>query len=54
MNNTELKARLSKNERSQAWLSRKLNVSPAAVCYWCSGIDAIPQKRIEKIKVWLI
>tara|TARA_Y100000361_G_C11145300_1_gene337660 strand:- start:85 stop:243 length:159 start_codon:yes stop_codon:yes gene_type:complete len=51
MDKNELKALLVKNERSQRWLARKLNVSSMLVSMWCSG-----QRNITKpaeIKVWL-
>jgi len=30
----QVKKILESQERSQAWLARKLNVSPALICYW--------------------
>ena len=45
--------KLKKHERSQAWLSRKLNISAMAVCKWCSGQVAVPKKQIKKIKALL-
>ena len=45
--------RLKKHERSQAWLSRKLNISAMAVCKWCNGKMAIPDNRSKQIERWL-
>ena len=50
MKNTELKKLLKKNERSQAWLARKLNVTSMTVNYWYNGINNIPEKKIEEIE----
>ena len=53
MKNVELVDLLNKNERSQAWLSRKLGYTAMAVCKWCSGQVAVPKKEIKKIKALL-
>jgi hypothetical protein len=53
MKNVELVNLLNKNERSQAWLSRKLGYTAMAVCKWCSGQVAVPKKQIKKIKALL-
>lgn len=34
----QLKQMLEREERSQAWLGRKVGVSPATVNYWFKGI----------------
>ena len=50
MTSSELVKLLNKNERSQAWLSRKLHYTAMAVCKWCNGDVIIPEKHIKKIK----
>ena len=50
MTNLQLVELLSKNERSQAWLGRKLNLTAMAICKWCKGDSNIPVKRIPEIK----
>ena len=53
MHKALLVRRLKKHERSQSWLSRKLNVSRMAVCKWCNGLMPIPDKRAKQIQRWL-
>ena len=53
MHKALLVRRLKKHERSQRCLSRKLNVSPMAVCKWCNGLMPIPDKRSKEIERWL-
>ena len=53
MRKTQLIKRLKKHERSQRWLSRKLNVSAMAVCKWCSGDLLINKDRAKQIRKWL-
>ena len=50
MENTELSKLLNKSERSQAWLSRKLDYSAMAVCKWVNGQVNIPKEQAEKIR----
>lgn len=45
--------RLKKHERSQAWLSRKLNISAMAVCKMCNGQLSISKDRAKLIRKWL-
>ena len=45
--------KLKKHERSQAWLSRKLNLSAMAVCKWYKGSMPIPDNRAKQIERWL-
>ena len=53
MHKALLVRRLKKHERSQAGLSRKLNVSPMSVCKWCNGTMMISDKRAKEIERWL-
>ena len=53
MTNLQLIKLLNKNERSQAWLGRKLNLTAMAICKWCKGDSNIPVKRIPEIKRFL-
>ena len=53
MHKALLVRRLKKHERSQAWLSRKMNVSPMSVCKWCNGTMMISDKRAKEIERWL-
>ena len=53
MLNKTLINKLKKHERSQRWLSRKLNISAMAVCKWCNGMVKIPKKRYNEIERWL-
>ena len=46
----ELNERLKKHERSQAWLSRKLNLSPMAICKMCNGQLKIGDNRLKIIR----
>ena len=46
----ELNKRLEKHERSQAWLGRKLNLSPMAICKMCSGQLKIGDIRLKEIR----
>lgn len=50
MKSSELVKLLNKSERSQAWLSRKLNYSAMAICKWANGEVAIPDRHVNKIK----
>tara|TARA_Y100001973_G_C5191924_1_gene331534 strand:+ start:1691 stop:1855 length:165 start_codon:yes stop_codon:yes gene_type:complete len=50
MKNKELLKLLNNNERSQAWLARKLNYTAMAISKWCTGQVNIPNKHIPKIK----
>ena len=50
MKSSELVDLLNKSERSQAWLSRKLSYTAMAVCKWCNGQVAVPEKQVKKIK----
>ena len=45
MRKGQLIRRLRKHERSQAWLSRKMNISAMAVSKWCNGLMPIPDIR---------
>ena len=45
--------KLAKHERSQRWLSRKLDISPMAVSKWCNGLMPIPDNRSKQIQKWL-
>ena len=45
--------RLKKHERSQRWLSKKLDVSAMAVCKWCNGLMPIADNRSRQIERWL-
>ena len=53
MENKQLVKLLKHNERSQAWLARKLGYSAMAICKWCNGEVTIPKKHITKIKAIL-
>ena len=53
MHKALLVRKLKKYERSQAWLSRKLNVSAMAVCKWCNCLMPIPDNRAKQIDSWL-
>ena len=46
-------SKLRKHERSQRWLSRKMNVSAMAVCKWCNGLMPIPPLMSKQIQKWL-
>ena len=50
MTSNELVKLLNKNERSQAWLSRKLNYTAMAVCKWCKGDVMIPDRQVPIIR----
>jgi len=45
--------KLKKHERSQRWLSRKLNISPMAISKWCNGLMPISDIRAKQIERWL-
>lgn len=48
----ELTAWLTQNKRTQAWLARVLDVTPAAVSQWCSGSkrpDVVQRETLEAI-----
>tara|TARA_R100000781_G_C4076670_1_gene126318 strand:+ start:1315 stop:1479 length:165 start_codon:yes stop_codon:yes gene_type:complete len=53
MHKAMLVRKLKKHERSQRWLSRKLDISAMAVSKWCNGLMPIPDKRAKQIKRWL-
>ena len=53
MHKAMLVRRLKKHERSQRWLSKKLDVSAMAVCKWCNGLMPIPDIRSRQIERWL-
>ena len=53
MHKSLLVKRLKKHERSQAWLSRKMNISAMAVSKWCNGLMPIPDIRSKQIERWL-
>ena len=53
MQYSELKDRLKKHERSQRWLSRKLNCSSNAVKKWCKNEMPISIDRTIMIRKWL-
>ena len=40
---------LKKNERSDSWLARKCDVSPAAVNYWLKGTHEPSKSNVERI-----
>jgi hypothetical protein len=50
MRSRELVRLLKKNERSQAWLGRKLKLTAMAICKYCSGEIPISQKREKQIR----
>ncbi len=47
---TQLLRLLRRNERSQAWLARKLMVSPMTVHKWAHSKMAIPAQRLRQIR----
>ena len=53
MRRHELRALLDKHERSQAWLSRKLNLTSMTISHFCSGKIPINEKRAELIRKYL-
>ena len=50
MKSIQLLKLLKKHERSQSWLSRKLNVSTAIVSKWCNEVALIPDEREKQIR----
>ena len=50
MKSSQLVKLLNKNERSQAWLARKLNLSAMAICKWCKEKSTIPERHVATIK----
>ena len=53
MHKAMLVRKLKKHERSQRWLSKKLDVSAMAVSKWCNGLMPIPENRSIQIERWL-
>ena len=53
MRKSMLVRKLKKHERSQAWLSRKMNISAMAVCKWCNGLMPISDNRSRQMERWL-
>ena len=49
MNKKAISTLLNNQERSQAWLSRKLGVTPASVSYWLSGKYKPKENVLKKI-----
>ena len=50
MNSIQLIRLLKKHERSHAWLSRKLNVSPVTIHKWATEKMRIPPEREKQIR----
>ena len=53
MHKSMLVRKLKKHERSQRWLSKKMNISAMAVCKWCNLLMPIPDNRSKQIERWL-
>ena len=53
MHKALLVRKLKEHERSQRWLSRKLNVSSMTVCKWCNGYMSISENWAKQIQKWL-
>ena len=49
MNKQTIKTLLKQEERSQAWLSRKLGVTPAAMSYWLNGKVQPKESVLQRI-----
>ena len=50
MKSIQLIKLLRKNERSQAWLSRQLNVSEMTISKWCNETLIITKDRERQIR----
>lgn len=50
---TRIAKRLEEQERSQAWLARKLGVKRQTVGEWVRGDTACPRSRQAQIKLFL-
>jgi transcriptional regulator with XRE-family HTH domain len=49
MNKQTIKTLLKREERSQAWLSRKLGVTPASMSYWLNGKVQPKESVLQRI-----
>ncbi len=49
MNKNAVKTLLKSEERTQAWLSRRLGVTPASVCYWLNGKVQPKESVLQRI-----
>tara|TARA_Y100001938_G_scaffold7855_2_gene9616 strand:- start:3738 stop:3941 length:204 start_codon:yes stop_codon:yes gene_type:complete len=49
MNKQTIKTLLKQEERSQAWLSRKLGVTPASMSYWLNGKVQPKESVLQRI-----
>ena len=50
MRSIQLIRLLKKNERTQAWLSRQLNLTPTTINKWCNEEKKIPPEREKQIR----